>query len=89
LRVNKLSNRHLAFGLVVDGPGTPQSLHLPIATLDSRRSVFRDGTQCQIDFPQQRVFHNDHLLRAAALRVCTGTYISGGRSKEKPEWGTA
>ena len=41
LRVgHELSYRHLALGLVVNGPGTPKSLHRPIAASDSCRIVY-------------------------------------------------
>jgi len=42
LRVgHELSYRHLALGLVVNGPGTPKSLHRPIAASDSCQIVYR------------------------------------------------
>src|SRR5882672_2899190 len=67
LRVcHEFINRHLALGLVVNVPGTPKSLHLPIAALDSCRIVSHQSMEiatCRaqrhilIDFPQQHVFH--------------------------------
>ena len=33
--VQELSNCHLAFVLVVNEPGMPKSLHVPVAALDS------------------------------------------------------
>jgi hypothetical protein len=68
LRVcHEFINRHLALGLVVNVPGTPKSLHFPIAALDSCRIVSHsqsmENATCRaqrhilIDFPQQRVFH--------------------------------
>jgi hypothetical protein len=36
---HELSYRHLALGLVVNRPGAPKSLHLPIAPSDSWRIV--------------------------------------------------
>jgi hypothetical protein len=73
LRVgHEFSNRHLAFGHIVNVPGTPNSLHLPIAALDSCRIVYhihsmenatsRAQRHILIDFPQQRVFHDSHSL---------------------------
>ncbi len=71
LRVgHELSSRHLALRHVVNGAGTPKSLHSPIAALDSCRSVYRTHSMqiptcvaqrhVLIDFPQQRVFHDSH-----------------------------
>jgi hypothetical protein len=37
---HELSYRHLALGLVVNGPGAPKFLHLPIAVSDSCRIVY-------------------------------------------------
>jgi hypothetical protein len=73
LRVShELSNRHLALGLVVNVPGTPKSLHLPIAASDSCRIVYyiqsMEDATCRakrhfpIVCPQQRVFHDSHSL---------------------------
>ena len=65
---HELRNRHLALRYVVNGPGTPKSLHLPIAALDSCRIVYhiqsmeiamrRPQRHILIDFPQQGVFHD-------------------------------
>jgi hypothetical protein len=69
---HELSYRHLALGLVVNGPGAPKSLHLPIAASDSCRIVYHiqsmEVATCltkrhfPIDFPHQRVFHDSHSL---------------------------
>ena len=69
---HELSYRHLALGLVVNGPGAPKSLHLPIAASNSCRIVYHiqsiEVATCQakrhfsIDSPQQRVLHDSHSL---------------------------
>ena len=83
---HELSYRHLALGLVVNGPGAPKSLHLPIATSDSYRIVYHiqsmEVATCltkrhfPIDSPHQRVFHDSHSLHMCPKDVAV--YVQAG-----------
>jgi hypothetical protein len=64
---HKLGNRHLALGLVVNVPGPPKPLHLPVATLNSFGIVYHGPSMSRrhflIHFPQ---FHDGHPLHTVS-----------------------
>jgi hypothetical protein len=63
---HKLGNRHLALGIIVNLPGTPKSLHLPVAALNSCRIVYHGQSMSRrhilIDFPKLHDSHPLHMI---------------------------